>query len=260
VVRAALRSGLELDLAGELLELLEGATDDVNRRAGLALKRASLLAWGKGDPAKARTVLEALAEAWQSRPGKEPILKQVWLSIGDTYLLSDAGYDEARNAYRRAERYGDRTLSRAARVAQVGSYQFAVEDYLSREAYEDAINLINKWEATLPLAKLEGLTLFLRGKAMFLMSPSPVALRYLQVSEAVNPRALHAGDAIWLAANCLMAQERYEEAVLEFMRLRKGFASSKYRQRATEKINICADILRKQGKTVADGDKNGPVQ
>ncbi len=247
-VEAALRSGYKMEMADEMLKQIAAGIADPHEKAFMVIKRASLLTWGQNALEQAEDMLNALISVQSPVHGVPNIRRQALSALGDIYLLRDDGIAQAHRFFERAQR-DQSNLPQAARLAQAGSSQFAVEDFLARNAYEDALELINRWEAGAPLIKIEGLTMFLRGKTMYLMQPGPVALKYLQISERVNPRALHAVEAVWLSANCLMKMERYEEAIAEFMRLRSGFASTEYRLRATERINECAAILRNMKNT-----------
>lgn len=241
-VRSALRSGAEMDIADSLLEREEKRESSPEARAATSMRRVYLLTWGKGDHERALEMIHSIRAKAGSTTAWRSLVHRAWIAEGDVYVLQ-GDYEKAKTTYRRAERTDSRTLSRPAKLARVGSYPFAVEDYLSRDMYEEAIDVINQWEDMLPLVKLEGLTLFLRGRCLYLIRPSAVALRYLRAAEAVNPGALHVPHAVWLGANCLLALERYEAAAVQFMRLRKGFTTAKYRERAVEKLEECRKHL-----------------
>ena len=156
-------------------------------------------------------------------------------------------YDEARKAYEEAEKL-DLPVNRmtgAERAARKGSYPFTVEDYLSRDMITEAIEAIQEWEHLMPSAKMEGMCMYLRGKALFMIKPSDLAVRYLGAAEDVNPRGSHAPEAGWLKASCLFKLNKIEEAALAYMEIRDNFSRARYLQRVNRKIKECQAILAK---------------
>jgi hypothetical protein len=66
-----------------------------------------------------------------------------------------------------------------------------------------------------------------------------MAVRFLEMAETVNRRALHVPEAIWLKANCEFALGNYRQAMSDFLRVRDEFTAARYLQRVKAKIEEC---------------------
>ncbi len=254
--------------ADELVVRALAGTKDPKARQDLLLTRARVLTWEIGDLPAAETTLRDLVRSAQPAserpphfalmepPAGEPAEREVPLhqlpvkdlpqeiarpclvAIADLCLLTDRG-DIAHDLYRQAERMAARIPSEAEETAKEGIYPYSVEDFLERGEFEWARRTLDAWEDELPGAKLDGYTLFLRGKVLFVEHPGPQALRYLSLAWQVAPRAVFVPEAVWLHANCLMAMGRYGDALPQLERIRAEFTRSEFFAQTAEKIRQC---------------------
>ena len=206
----------------------------------LPLHRAHVLAFGKGRFDEALEVLDGLVKKHlHGESGAEQAFgRRALIAKGDVLLLQ-AKYKDAEKVYREAERLDPRQMTRAQKMTRIGGYPFRVADYLSRDLHRYALETIDDWEDILPVAKLEGETFYLRGKVMYLGWPSVAAVKYLELSERVNPSAPHVPEAAWLKANCLLAIGHYQEALAAFGRIQDELTNATYLKLIPEKIEQC---------------------
>lgn len=214
--------------------------------------RAHLLAWSGADYAGAAEIYDTVyRERLRQDPPDLAMARRARIGRGDVYLLQ-ADYGKAEDIYRRAQKVGGKALTRAQKLAKGGDHPFRVRDYLARDLPEQALQAIDKWENELPVAKLEGLTFFLRGKVLYTIGPTAAAAKFLELAERVNPQALHVPEAVWLRANCLMATGKYQAAKVQFLRLSEELTDSAYLDKAVGKIEECKAKLA--AKKPAAGD------
>lgn len=209
-------------------------------RAEMDLRLAEVVAWGLEDYDRAKELLNAVlavAEA-KARPAFLRLRRRALIGLGDVALLSGQ-YEEAERFYRQVQNPAKEPVKQAEMLAKTGGYGYTVMDLLARGEFEWAIKTLDRWEDEFPVQKLEGYTFFLRGKVLFVQRPGRLALTYLQLAKRVSPRAVHVPETVWLRANCLLAMERYAEALAEFERIRSDFTQSEFFQQAAEKINVC---------------------
>lgn len=231
---------------------LRGATT-AEQRIGLDLELAETLSWGLDEHQRARTLLDAALTAAEAKadPACARLRRRALIDLGDVALLSgDAA--QAAHFYEQAQKLGDKRPEPTEVLARIGSFGYIVLDLLARGEFDWALEALDRWEDELPTQKLEGYTFFLRGKVLFVQHPGPLALRYLELAERVAPRAVHVPEAVWLRANCLLAMERYGEALLQFQRIRSELTDSQYFDAAAAKIELCRSPL-----TPPDRPKDG---
>jgi tetratricopeptide (TPR) repeat protein len=230
--------------ADELFEIALSGAETPRARLELNLQRARLLAWDLGERERARQLLNDVLSQIEDRPGQAMVRlrRQAIIALGDVALLSSAS-DEAESLYRQAQQLAERPVEQAEMLAKAGSYGYTVEDLLARGEFEWALKALDQWESEFPVQKLEGYTFFLRGKVLYVQHPGRLALHYLEWAERVSPRAVHVPEAVWLRANCLLALERYEEALTQFLRIRTDFTQSDFFQQAADKIKLCESQL-----------------
>jgi len=250
--RAAMTAGLKLGLAEKLLRKLATDTKDPYQKLKRTLQHANLLTWAQGKSENARETAAKIRKSLtinrkvRSDPKAQAVLRYALIVEGDALLLLGK-YDEAKKTYEEAEKLDlpVNQMSGAEKAARKGSYPFTVEDYLSRDMITEAIEAIQEWERLMPSSKMEGMCMYLRGKALFMIKPSDLAVRYLGAAEDVNPRGSHAPEAGWLKANCLFKLDKIEEAALAYMKIRDNFSRARYLQRVNRKIKECQKILAK---------------
>ena len=231
--------------AAELYELAlhrgpdSAAPEHHARRLELTLRQAEALAWGPGQFERSRKLLSEVLGACEGRsePPFPRIRRQALSAAGDAALLA-GDYVAAERCYRQAQESGP-PVEPGEMLARVGSYGYAVADLLARDEYDWALEALDRWEGEFPVQKLEGYTFFLRGKVLYVQHPGELALRYLDLAERVAPRAVHVPEAVWLRANCLLALQRWDEALAAFQRVRTEFTESEFYQQAAEKIEAC---------------------
>jgi tetratricopeptide (TPR) repeat protein len=239
--------------ADELYRLALGGVETPLGRAGIQVRRAEVLAWGLEDCEQARALLKevlAKTESRLSRPFRR-LRRQAVITLGDVAVLSGE-YEEAERLYRQAQEIGEPT-QQAEMLAKTGGYGYSVMDLLARGEFDWALEALDRWENEFPIQKLEGYTFFLRGKVLYVQRPGRLALRYLELAERVSPRAVHVPESVWLRANCLLAMERHQEALLEFQRIRSDFTESQFFEQAAEKIELCESKLTIPKRVKAGG-------
>jgi len=232
--------------ADELYQIALRGAEAPRGRLELNLQRARVLAWDLGEYERARELLNNLLDQIELKAGRaiQRLRGQALILLGDVALLT-AAYDDAENLYRQAQELAERKVEQAEMLAKAGSYGYTVEDLLARGEFEWALKTLDRWEEEFPVQKLEGYTFFLRGKVLYVQRPGRLAARYLERAEQVSPRAVHAPEAVWLRANCLLAMQQYDEALTEFLRIRSDFTQSEFFQQAADKIRLCESELAK---------------
>jgi tetratricopeptide (TPR) repeat protein len=232
--------------ADELYEIALRGADGPRGRLELNLQRARVLAWDLSEYERARGLLNSLLDRMELKAGRaiQRLRRQTLILLGDVALLT-AAYDDAENLYRQAQELSERKVEQAEMLVKAGSYGYTVEDLLARGEFEWALKTLDRWEEEFPVQKLEGYTLFLRGKVLYVQSPGRLAARYLERAERVSPRAVHVPETVWLRANCLLAMQQYDEALAEFLRVRNDFTQSEFFEQAADKIKLCESELAK---------------
>ncbi|MBN1557071.1 MAG: hypothetical protein JW951_02870 [Lentisphaerae bacterium] len=218
------------------------APPDLRRRADL--RKAEVQIWHLDAPDAGRErIASVLAEAaGESDASSRALERRCRIGLGDAALVQ--GRLEAADAeYRRAAGLSERNIDEAERLAKRGTYPHIVNDLLARGEEEWALKTIDEWETEFPQQKLEGTSLFLRGKVLYILHPGPQALRFLRAAVEAAPGAVHVPEAVWLRANCLMDLERYREALEAFARITTDFTETRYAAAAVEKAEACRAAL-----------------
>jgi len=242
---AALEPAVDKPREGaRLLELAADRAESWQDKADLALQRADVVAWRLDAPNDAAALFRRVRDRVEQRDDDkgQKLVRRAMIGLGDCALLN-AEYDRAEQFYRQAQQLTADRLDQPQRMAKSGSYGYTVEDLLARDEHDYALKALDRWENELPVQKLEGYSFFLRGKVLFVYRPSERALDYLELAERVAPDAMHVPEAVWLRANCLMALERYEQALAAFARIRQEFTDTRYYDRAPDKIEQCKKRL-----------------
>jgi tetratricopeptide (TPR) repeat protein len=225
------------DLAGSIAE-----SEEMLRE--LPLHKAHVLSWGKEDYKAAVEILNELIEKYGKSDvaAERAAARKATLAKADVCLLK-TDYPEAEKILRELEKNDPRRMAQAERLTKIGGYPYTIDDFLGRDEPKLAIQAVDQWEDIAPLAKLKGQTFFYRGKAMYVDQPSMGAVKCLDLAERVNSGAVHAPEALWLKANCLMDIGEYERAIVEFARLRDEMASTEHLRKLPEKIEQCRKKL-----------------
>ena len=236
-------------LADDLLCRAIAGIKDPKARQDLLLKRARLLTWEIGDYPAAEKIYRQFTPATQPAAGDLPkeAARPILIGLGDLALLT-GDPDRAADLYKQAGQATARKPGKAEEMAKEGVYPYSVEDFLERGEFEWARKTLDQWEDELPTARLDGYTLFLRGKVLFVEHPGEQAVRYLALTEQVAPKAVFLPEALWLHANCLMAMGRYQDALPQLQRIRSDFTRSEFFAQAAEKIKEC-ETKRKTAAT-----------
>ena len=230
--------------AAELAELAAGRLADRAGRVRATLLRAEILAWHCDEPNAAEPLFQRVFDETARGGGARPavIARAAQIGLADVALLRGQ-YAVAEQRYRAVPPPPNRQIDQAELLAKTGANAYGVEDLLERGQYAYARKAIDQWEQEFPVQKLEGFTFFLRGKVLFVERPSELALRYLDLAERVAPKAIHVPEAVWLRASCLMALKRFDEAAVEFARIRNEFTYSEFYERAAGKMAECQKAL-----------------
>lgn len=234
--------------AVELYRIASRGARTALKRVELDLRLAEVLAWGLEDYQQARALLETTITAaeTESTAPFQRLRRQAIIAMGDVALLA-GDYQQAERSYRQAQEIS-KPIEQAEMLAKTGGYGYTVADLLARDEFDWALEALDRWENEFPVQRLEGYTFFLRGKVLYVQHPGRLALRHLELAERVSPRAVHVPEAVWLRANCLLAMERHEEALLEFQRIQNELTQSQFFEQATEKIELCRAKLAGGGQ------------
>ncbi len=224
---------------------IQTMTDPAARQAA-TFGLAKNLAWNLNRLDDAKVIYLQLIQA---APSDKTVVRNATIGLGDVELLA-GNFPAAKDCYARAEQMADRkSQNQSIELAKIGSYPWTVEDYLDRGDYDQAIDTLNQWEQDYPLQKLEGISLLLRGKVLFVRQPSEPALRFLQLAQRVNPGGTQVPEAVWLSANCLMALGKDQQAIEQFARVQTEFTRSEFAAQAKEKIAVCEQRLESSAAT-----------
>jgi tetratricopeptide (TPR) repeat protein len=226
--------------ADDLLARAISGTKDPRTRQDLLLERARILTWEVGDTSAAEDLYRQVSPATQSATGDLPreLARTVLIGRGDLALLT-GDPEQAAEIYKQAMSLAPRKPGTAEEMAKQGGYPYTVEDLLERGEFEWARKTLDQWEDELPAGRLDGYTLFLRGKVLFVEQPGEQAVRYLTLAEKVAPKAVFVPEALWLQANCLMAMGRYQDALPQLQKIRSDYTRSEFFAQAAEKIKEC---------------------
>jgi len=232
------------DSRWDALDLQQSIAEDERFLRELPLYRAYVLAWGKEDYKAALAAYEAFHDrhAAGTAAADAALARRSLFGKADVLCLQ-GDYAAAEKLLRELEKSDPRRMSPAEKLAKIGGFPYTIDDFLSRDLPRQALETVDQWEDIAPLAKLKGLTYFYRGKAMYVDRPSLGAVKCLDLAERVSPGAVHAPEAAWLKANCLMEIGRYEQAIVEFARLRDEMASSEHLKQVPDKIEQCRKKL-----------------
>ncbi len=234
--------------AAALLTKAMEQADNLRQKVLLMLRLAEVSAWDMGQYQIAATHLTTARQmlARRAHEGAAVLERRAIIGQGDVAMLQGK-LDEARKHYQQAQAMLETKEDEPKRLARRGGYPYTIEDLLARDEHAKAIDVLDQWDREFPLEKLDGLTLFLRGKTRFIQHPGEQALQYLTLSIEVAPRGLHVAEAAWLRANCLLALDRPAQALEAFKRVANDFTYTQYAIEAQSKIKLCEAKLKEAG-------------
>jgi len=130
---------------------------------------------------------------------------------------------EAERLLREADAIPIRRSEQGGAAVRVGSLSRAVEDYIRRNEFTAARDLLDAWEWEYPLDRLAGYSTVLRARLCARRAEFPQAIRFLTSLVQVNPRSNYAAEALMGAAECYVnagdkskARDAYRRVLSEY--------------------------------------------
>ncbi|MBY0231596.1 MAG: PKD domain-containing protein [Gemmataceae bacterium] len=190
---------------------------------------------------KAKTALGFLDDAdavmKEEKPdaeGKEAYRLAV-IAAGDVLLWNGLG-DEAMKHYARAEKLRPKAIPPQVRAAKIGAYPNSLREYAEAGNYGAALDLIDQWEQTFPTDKVNGQSIFWRGKVLALRGQPSEASRQLRRCIALASGSGVETEARWLLAEALATTGKPDEAKRELAKLIATGIKDEYTKKAAEKL------------------------
>lgn len=140
------------------------------------------------------------------------------IAAGDV-LLWKGKADEAQKHYARAERLLPRTIAPQVRIARIGAYPTSLREYVAAGNYGAALDLVDQWEGLFPTDKLNGQSIFWRGKVLHLRGQPRDAVRNLDRAVRLGVGSPVETEARWLLALTLEQLGKADEAKRELAKL-----------------------------------------
>jgi tetratricopeptide (TPR) repeat protein len=197
-----------------------------------------LLGVERGAADKAAAVLpqvEAVVKESRLDDDGRKAYRQAIIAAGDAQLWANKPA-EAKALYDRAEVLRGHPIASQVRAARIGSYPNSLREYAAGRNYGAALDLVNEWDDTFPTDKLNGQSLYWRGKLLVLRGQPADAARYLARAVAVTTGAPFETEARWLLAEALAQSGKADEAKRELARLVKTGVDDEFTRKAREKL------------------------
>lgn len=161
--------------------------------------------------------------------------RQAVIAAGDALLWANKSAD-AKKLYDRAEVLRGEPIASQVRAARIGSYPNSLREYITDGNLGAALDLVNEWEETFPTDKLNGQSLYWRGKLLALRGQPAEAAKYLARTVAITTGAPFESEARWLLAQALEQSGKSEEAQRELAKLIRTGINDEFTKRAREKL------------------------
>ncbi len=165
-------------------------------KARYATKAAWVLVEELNDADKAR---EAARRALDDKPAKAEVRRRAILGLAECAIFKGDA-KEAEQRLREAVAIPVPHPEHGGEAVRVGSLSRAVEDYIRRNEFATAKDLLDTWEWEYPLDRLVGYSTVLRARLAFNRGEFPRAVSLLTSLVAVNPRSNYAAEALMNAA------------------------------------------------------------
>jgi tetratricopeptide (TPR) repeat protein len=170
-----------------------------------------------------KTALSLLAEAEKlykagtDADGRASFRKAV-RAAGDVYLWKGQK-TKARDQYARSERLYPRVIPPQVRAAKIGAYPDQLRSYTAAGNYGAALDLVEQWDDLFPTDKLNGQSVFWRGKVLAMRGQPTEARRQLARAVVLATGSSVETEARWLLATVLEQLGKRDEAKRELAKL-----------------------------------------
>ena len=210
------------DAASAIEVYLNGArrVKSADRKARLETRAGRVALEETSDAPRAKTLFEqALSRRDAVRPETR---RHALLGLAEVAVLTgDAG--EARRLLAEADAIDVTRPREGGAAVRVGSLSRAVEDYLRRNEFQAATELLDTWEWEYPLDRLVGYSTLLRARLHVQREEYARAARLLTSLVRVNPKSNYAAEALMTAAACRLklgdnpgARDTYNRVLTEY--------------------------------------------
>jgi tetratricopeptide (TPR) repeat protein len=190
------------------------------------------------EPDKVPAILEQVEKLAQQEKLDEDgrkAYRHALAAAGDVRLWSNRR-TEAQKLYARAEKLLPRPIPAQVRAARIGAYPNSLREYVAAGNYGAALDLVEQWDDLFPTDKLNGHTLYWRGKVLALRGQPREAVRYLDRAVRLAAGAGFETEARWLLAEALEQLGRKDEARKELAKLLATGLSDEHTKKAREKL------------------------
>jgi tetratricopeptide (TPR) repeat protein len=202
-------------------------------KAVLAERAAALLVDELNDPDRARDCYRRALDAYQGT--KPETRRRALMGLAEIAVFSGDG-KEAERLLREADAIPIRRSEQGGAAVRVGSLSRAVEDYIRRNEFTDARDLLDTWEWEYPLDRLAGYSTVLRARLCTRRAEFPRAIRLLTSLVQVNPRSNYAAEALMDAAECYVGVGDKSKARDTYRRVLSEYPESPFVKTAVTKL------------------------
>ena len=165
-------------------------------KARFATKAAWVLVEELSETEKAR---DAARRAIEDKPSKSEVRRRAVMALAECAIFK-GDPKEAEQRLREAAAIPVGHPEQGGEAVRVGSLSRAVEDYIRRNEFAMAKELLDTWEWEYPLDRLVGYSTVLRARLAFTRGEFQRAVNLLASLVAVNPRSNYAAEALMNAA------------------------------------------------------------
>ena len=221
------------DAIAALLEGERKITGSPDQQALLAVRAANLTLNELGDVDAAFAHARRALDAYKTAKGETR--RRVLITLAEVAIRKgDAA--EARRRLNEANAIPVRRSERGGSAVRVGSLSRAVEDYVRRNEFAKATELLDTWEWEYPLDRIAGYATLLRAKLHIARLEYDRAVLLLTSLVKVNPKSNYAAEALMTAADCYLKGGDKTRARDTYNRVLAAYPESPYVKEALGKI------------------------
>jgi len=185
------------------------------------LERAAALVLGElSDIDRARECYRRALDTY--RGAKPETRRRALIGLAEVAIFSGDA-KEAERLLGEADAIPVRKSEQGGAAVRVGSLSRAVEDFIRRNEFTSAKDLLDAWEWEYPLDRLVGYSTVLRARLAVQRAEYPQAIRLLTSLVQVNPRSNYAAEALLAAGDCFLklgekpkARDTYKRVLGEY--------------------------------------------
>ncbi|MFP4057999.1 MAG: PKD domain-containing protein [Candidatus Brocadiia bacterium] len=212
-------------------------TDDVHAKARLANEKGDVYYYFLDDLEAAEREYTKTLTDYKSAADSQVRLAQI--RVGDLYRTKGQA-EKARRAYQAAAAMPIHERPTSVETARRGSFARSAEDYLRRELYDEARQVLNDWEWEFPTDKLEGYATYLRIRLAIAEDNMAEALKQAREligrtkkdDQGVSKDSEYADDILLLLAETHAQRGDLDEALRNVDRLLEDYPASALQEKA----------------------------